>query len=35
MEWADIVEEIIPEDAKVIFIEYGEDEGERLYRCTF
>lgn len=35
VEWADIVEEIIPEDAKVIFIEYGEDEGERLYRCTF
>ena len=34
VEWADIVEEIIPEDAKVIFIEYGEDEGERLYRCT-
>ena len=32
VEWADIVEEIIPEDAKVIFIEYGEDEGERLYR---
>lgn len=35
VEWADIVEEIIPEDAKVIFIEYGEDEGERLCRCTF
>lgn len=35
VEWADIMEEIIPEDAKVIFIEYGEDEGERLYRCTF
>ncbi len=35
VEWADIVEEIIPEDAKVIFIEYGKDEGERLYRCTF
>ena len=35
VEWADIVEEIIPEDAKVIFIEYGEDEGERLYRCPF
>lgn len=35
VEWADIVEEIIPEYAKVIFIEYGEDEGERLYRCSF
>ena len=35
VEWADIVEEIIPEYAKVIFIEYGEDERERLYRCTF
>ena len=35
VEWADIVEEIIPEDAKVIFIEYGEDEGERLYKRIF
>lgn len=35
VEWADRIEEIIPEEAKVIFIEYGEKEGERVYKCTF
>lgn len=35
VEWADIVEDVIPEDAKVIFIDYGSREGERIYRCTF
>lgn len=35
VEWADQIEEIIPEDAKVIFIEYGSNEGERIYKCTF
>lgn len=35
IEWADRVAEILPDDAKVIFIEYGEKEGERLYQCTF
>lgn len=32
VEWADIIEEIIPEDAMVIRIEYGASEGERIYR---
>ncbi len=35
VEWADMIEEIIPEDAKIIFISYTENEGERLYRCNF
>lgn len=35
VEWADIIEELIPESGKVIFIDYGEKEGERIYKCTF
>ncbi|MDD6646638.1 MAG: tRNA (adenosine(37)-N6)-threonylcarbamoyltransferase complex ATPase subunit type 1 TsaE [Firmicutes bacterium] len=35
VEWADLIEDIIPEDAIRIDIEYGEKEGERIYRCTF
>lgn len=35
VEWADMIEEIIPENAKIIFIEYGENQGERIYRCSF
>lgn len=35
IEWADIIEELIPQDAVVIEIEYGEKEGERIYKCTF
>ena len=35
VEWADLIEELLPEDAKIIRIEYGENEGERIYRCTF
>ncbi len=35
IEWADRVAEILPDDTKVIFIEYGNKEGERLYQCTF
>lgn len=31
VEWADIIEEIIPEDAMVIRIEYGASEDERTY----
>ena len=31
VEWADIIEEIIPEDALVIRIVYGPTEGERIY----
>ena len=35
IEWSDIIEELIPEDALLIEIEYGEKEGERIYKCTF
>ena len=35
VEWADLIEDIIPEDAERIEIEYGEKEGERIYKCTF
>jgi tRNA threonylcarbamoyladenosine biosynthesis protein TsaE len=35
IEWADMVAEVLPEDAKLIIMEYGEEEGERIYKCTF
>ena len=35
VEWADLIEEIMPEDTFWINIEYGEKEGERIYKCTF
>lgn len=35
VEWADIIEELIPDEAIRINIEYGANEGERIYRCTF
>ncbi len=35
VEWADLVAEEMPEDSMYIFIEYGELEGERIYKCTF
>ena len=35
VEWADIIEDLIPEDAIRIRIEYGQNEGERIYTCTF
>lgn len=35
IEWADLIEEIIPDDAVRIEIGYGEKEGERIYRCMF
>ena len=35
VEWADMVSEELPENSKYIFIEYGEKEGERIYKCTF
>jgi len=34
VEWADLILEIIPEDAIVINISYGENEGERIYEIT-
>ena len=35
IEWADIVADVVPEKAKVILIEHGEKQGERIYRCIF
>lgn len=35
VEWADLVSEELPDDARYIFIDYGSTEGERIYRCTF
>ncbi|MGF6376957.1 tRNA threonylcarbamoyladenosine biosynthesis protein TsaE [Clostridiales Family XIII bacterium PM5-7] len=35
VEWADQVAEILPEDTLCVFIEYGEHQGERVYKCTF
>jgi len=35
IEWADRVAEVLPDETKVIFIEYGEHESERVYKCTF
>ena len=35
IEWAVIVADVVPEKAKVILIEYGEKQGERIYRCIF
>lgn len=35
IEWADLVPELIPDDALVISIEYGEEEDERIYSCSF
>lgn len=35
VEWADLIEDILPEDTKYIYMEFGETESERIYRCTF
>ena len=35
IEWADMVAEILPDDTICVFMEYGENEGERIYRCAF
>jgi tRNA threonylcarbamoyladenosine biosynthesis protein TsaE len=35
IEWADQIAEILPDDTICIFLEYGEKEGERIYKCTF
>ena len=34
IEWADLIEELLPEHTIRIEIQYGENEGERSYRCT-
>ena len=35
VEWADLVEEALPESTKFIFIEYDRKEDGRIYKCTF
>lgn len=35
IEWADRIEELLPEGTKTIRIEYGENQEERIYQCTF
>ena len=35
IEWADLIEELLPEETKIIRLEYGAGEGERIYQCTF
>ncbi len=35
VEWADVVSEVIPESAKLIFIDYGSKPNEREYRYNF
>ncbi|MEE0742367.1 MAG: tRNA (adenosine(37)-N6)-threonylcarbamoyltransferase complex ATPase subunit type 1 TsaE [Emergencia sp.] len=35
VEWADQVAEVLPDDTLCVFIEYGDKEGERIYKCTF
>ncbi len=35
IEWADIIEDILPEETKFIYMEYGNTEKERVYKCTF
>ena len=35
VEWADLIEELLPQEARIIRIEYGIQEGERIYQCTF
>lgn len=34
VEWADLIEELLPEDSLVIRIEYGQEEGQRIYRIS-
>lgn len=35
VEWADIIEDYLPEDAKIIRISYGQEPEERIYDCSF
>ncbi len=34
IEWADLVADLLPENARTIEIQYGRQEGERIFRCT-
>ena len=35
IEWADMIEELLPENTKYIYLEYGQNPEERIYKCTF
>lgn len=35
IEWADMISEIIPEEALIISIQYGAGSDERIYKCNF
>ena len=35
IEWADMISEIIPEEALIIAIDRGSTPDERVYRCNF
>lgn len=35
VEWADKIQELLPEHAMVIRMEYGKGDGERKYECSF
>ncbi len=35
VEWADIAGDLIPDNSKKIYIDYGDEEGSRIYKCTF
>lgn len=35
VEWADLIEDLLPEETLRIDISYGEDVEERIYECSF
>ena len=35
VEWADLIEDLLPEDELRIHIDYGEKEDERIFECSF
>jgi tRNA threonylcarbamoyladenosine biosynthesis protein TsaE len=35
VEWADLIEDLLPPETKLIRIEHGENPEERIYQCTF
>ena len=35
VEWADLIEEALPEHTKYIFMDYTDSEGQRIIKCTF
>ena len=35
VEWADVIQELLPEETRIIRIEYGREPEERIYHCNF